>query len=196
MGKSLEAQFSFYASYHSNTVNQWIHIFCVWPILWTALVFLAYTASIDEYIPLKYATMVPTINLGIKINFCLLAAIRYMVFYSYIEQPGIAGIIAAVLVFLGYLFAESIVAAQPEIWKPALAIHIFSWFAQFYGHGIHEKRAPALFDNLNQALSMAPLFVLMEVMFKFGYKKEFKKKIDEIARENIKKFNAEVQKNM
>jgi uncharacterized membrane protein YGL010W len=27
-------------------------------------------------------------------------------------------------------------------------IHVGSWIAQFYGHGVHEKRAPALLDNL------------------------------------------------
>ena len=28
------------------------------------------------------------------------------------------------------------------------ALHAISWIAQFYGHGVHEKRAPALLDNL------------------------------------------------
>jgi hypothetical protein len=28
------------------------------------------------------------------------------------------------------------------------ALHVFTWIAQFYGHGVHEKRAPALLDNL------------------------------------------------
>ena len=31
-------------------------------------------------------------------------------------------------------------------------------------------RAPALLDNLFQAVFMAPLFVLMEVMFMLGYR--------------------------
>lgn len=31
--------------------------------------------------------------------------------------------------------------------KIAIA-HVGTWIAQFYGHGVHEKRAPALLDNL------------------------------------------------
>lgn len=37
------------------------------------------------------------------------------------------------------------------------------WVAQFLGHGVFEKRAPAVLDNLVQAIFMAPLFVIMEV---------------------------------
>ncbi len=45
------------------------------------------------------------------------------------------------------------------------------------GHGAFEKRAPALLDSLDQALLTAPLFVLMEVAFFLGYRKEFHAKI-------------------
>jgi uncharacterized membrane protein YGL010W len=32
----------------------------------------------------------------------------------------------------------------------AVIIHVVAWIAQFYGHGVHEKRSPALIDNLFQ----------------------------------------------
>lgn len=63
------------------------------------------------------------------------------------------------------------------MWQPCLGLHIAGWVAQFYGHGVHEGRSPALLDNLLQAIFMAPLFVLMEVMFKFGYRKDFQQHI-------------------
>lgn len=37
---------------------------------------------------------------------------------------------------------------DPTYVKAALGVHIVSWIAQFYGHGVHEGRAPALLDNL------------------------------------------------
>ena len=55
-------------------------------------------------------------------------------------------------------------------------------------------RAPALLDSIDQAFLTAPLFVLMEVAFFFGYRREF---YDEIMLEvdaNIKKFNASKEK--
>lgn len=54
-------------------------------------------------------------------------------------------------------------------WKFTLYIHIIAWIAQFIGHGIFEKRAPALLDNLLLTL-VAPNFVVLEVMFELGYK--------------------------
>ena len=40
-------------------------------------------------------------------------------------------------------------------------IHGIAWILQFWGHGVHERRAPALLTNLSQALLMAPLFVVL-----------------------------------
>ncbi|GAV85230.1 DUF962 domain-containing protein [Cephalotus follicularis] len=49
-------------------------------------------------------------------------------------------------------------------WKVVLAAQLFCWTGQFLGHGVFEKRAPALLDNLAQAFLMAPFFVLLEVL--------------------------------
>ncbi len=51
-----------------------------------------------------------------------------------------------------------------------LWLHIASWIAQFVGHGIFEKRAPALLDNM-LLMSVAPFFFVFEVInMGFGYK--------------------------
>jgi Protein of unknown function (DUF962) len=44
------------------------------------------------------------------------------------------------------------------------AVHAAGWMAQFWGHAVHEGRAPALRDNLFQALLAAPLFVLLKLV--------------------------------
>uniref|UniRef100_A0A0G4GGU0 DUF962 domain-containing protein n=1 Tax=Chromera velia CCMP2878 TaxID=1169474 RepID=A0A0G4GGU0_9ALVE len=61
-----------------------------------------------------------------------------------------------------------------EAWKWFLFIQLFSWVAQFYGHAVHEKRRPALMDNLLQIFA-APFFVTLEVLFALGYKPWLKK---------------------
>ena len=38
--------FSFYASYHDNATNKFIHLICIWPILYTAFLFLSYAQPI------------------------------------------------------------------------------------------------------------------------------------------------------
>lgn len=181
---ALESAFAFYASYHSNKTNQLIHIVCVWPILFTAQIFLAYTPTVLSELP--------------ALNGALIVSIFYMIYYFFIEQPGIAGPIASALVLGGYLFATSIVTSTPEIWKIALGVHVFSWAAQIYGHQAHEGRSPAFLDNMAQALLFAPLFVLLEVMFHFGYKPEFEKKATALASKNIAEFRharAEAKRN-
>jgi len=50
-------------------------------------------------------------------------------------------------------------------------IHAVSWIAQFVGHGFYEKRKPALFENIFLTMN-APVFINIEIMNYFGYKKE------------------------
>lgn len=70
----------------------------------------------------------------------------------------------------------------------AIGVHVFSWIAQFVGHGIFEGRAPALLDNLVQALFLAPFFVWLEVLFMFGYRPELKARLDSAIQKDITKF--------
>lgn len=76
----------------------------------------------------------------------------------------------------------------------ALGVHIFSWLAQFVGHGIFEGRAPALLDNLVQALFLAPFFVWLEVLFMLGYRPELKSRLDKAVSKEIAKFKASKSK--
>lgn len=73
----------------------------------------------------------------------------------------------------------------------ALGVHIFSWLAQFVGHGQFEGRAPALLDNLVQALFLAPFFVWFEVLFAFGYRPELKARLDKAVQVEIEKYRRE-----
>ena len=179
-----ENSFVFYLSYHNNPINQLIHIVCVWPILFTAQIMLSYTPTILQDFQLFSA--VPA---EYKLNWAFAASVIYVLYYFTIEQPGIAGPIAGLLTIGGYLFANRI-SDDPNAFNIAAAVHIVCWIAQFYGHGAHEKRAPALLDNLVQAVMMAPLFVLMEVMFKLGYKNEFYKRTLVASQKEIAKFRA------
>lgn len=69
-----------------------------------------------------------------------------------------------------------------------------SWIAQFIGHGKFEGRAPALLDNLFQAIFLAPLFVWLEFLFAIGYRGELKKRVDKAVEVEIAKFRAKKAK--
>ncbi|KAJ6987566.1 hypothetical protein NC653_020734 [Populus alba x Populus x berolinensis] len=77
--------------------------------------------------------------------------------FSYCAMPG-AGIKRRI---------ESVYSIDTNV---VLVSQIVCWTGQFIGHGVFEKRAPALLDNLVQAFIMAPFFVLLEALqTSFGY---------------------------
>jgi uncharacterized membrane protein YGL010W len=78
--------------------------------------------------------------------------------------------------------------------KFSIALHIVCWIAQFIGHGKFEGRAPALLDNLFQAIFLAPLFVWLELLFMLGYRPELKKRVDAAVVKEIAKFRERREK--
>jgi len=191
----LRKQFTFYASYHNQSVNVAIHLLCIWPILATAVLLLQYTPAFVDTPSLLLES--PYFK-DVKINFALVATIIYCVCYLVMEPVvGAIGVfllmgilsMSAKLVAINFTVGNGI-----PIWKVALAIHICGWILQFIGHGIFEGRAPALLDSIDQAFITAPLFVLMEVAFFFGYKQEFYNEIMKEVEENIKNFKASKNK--
>ena len=165
--------FSFYAAYHNNFTNQLIHAVFVPTILVTALIFL--TA-----LPLPFALPKLVVDAtGVAQPSAALVvaagnALYYLVLAASARLTGV-GSTASVLVGLAWLGAET--AARHyggAVFAPAIAIHVLAWVAQFYGHGVHEGRAPALLDNLFQALVMAPFFVFIELLFWVGLLKDFR----------------------
>ncbi|KAL9689224.1 hypothetical protein QQ045_033658 [Rhodiola kirilowii] len=154
----LERHFAFYGAYHSNPTNILIHMIFVWPILFTALILLYFTPPFQLQIPLPHPLV---------FNFGLLSTLAYAAFYVCLDKK--AGSLAALMCF-GCWVGSSFVASQlgySLAWKVVLAAQLLCWTGQFIGHGVFEKRAPALLDNLVQAFLMAPFFVLLEALQSF-----------------------------
>jgi len=160
----LEEQFTFYASYHHNGINKLIHIVCVWPILWTALVMI-------QYIPLELPLSNPIHPVNVALGFASI----YATLYVLMDKK--AGSLAALMVVICLITSRSYYLNTDGAWVTALVIHAASWISQFIGHGVFEGRAPALLDNVPQALLMGPLFVLLEVLFPLGYRKDMQAKL-------------------
>jgi len=81
---------------------------------------------------------------------------------------------------------ESYLGVEP--WRVALVVNVSAWIGQFLGHGIWERRAPALRDNFTQAFLMAPIFVLLEFFFRFGYRREMRERVSTKVALNIAEF--------
>ncbi|KAL2516074.1 hypothetical protein Fot_30045 [Forsythia ovata] len=161
----LEKHFAFYGAYHSNPINILIHMLFVWPIVFTALVLLYFTPPLFNKSPIVVCD-----HSILVLNFGFLLTVIYALFYICLDKK--AGSLAALLCFFCWVAGSSL-AQRLEYslaWKVVLASQLICWTGQFIGHGVFEKRAPALLDNLAQAFLMAPFFVLLEALQSlFGY---------------------------
>lgn len=118
------------------------------------------------------------------------AAFLYALLYVLMEP--VAGGLCAPLIITGVAYGNYLTDTygSKANWI-GFYVHVASWIAQFIGHGKFEGRAPALMDNLVQALFLAPLFVWIEVLFSLGYRPELKKRLDKAVEEEIAKFKTQ-----
>ncbi len=99
----------------------------------------------------------------------------------------LAGVLYAPFLLAYFYIGTKVLPAHPQL---SLGLWIFSWIAQFVGHGVFEKRAPALLNNLPQSLHAAVFFVWLEILFKLGYKPELLKKLEVAVENERKKFKS------
>ncbi|KAF8738138.1 hypothetical protein AX14_011726 [Amanita brunnescens Koide BX004] len=175
---NVDKQLTFYGAYHSNRINVLIHIVCVPILLWTFQV-------LATEIPVP--SFVPRIHYGINdyfvfdLNIPAIHAAIYILYYFTLE-PIAALLYLPQLVLL--LLTATAFSKYPGHITQAAILHGISWIAQFLGHGLAEKRAPALLDNVLGAVVLAPFFVHLELLFGLGYRPEMHKRINnEIGKE-------------
>ncbi|WVQ97235.1 hypothetical protein IAU59_004345 [Kwoniella sp. CBS 9459] len=189
----VEEELAFYSSYHANKINQIIHFFCIPQILWSWLLIAAHLPVPGT----KAITLAP--GLAVQPSLALGHIVAYVGYYIALEPLG--GLTYLPFGALSYLTATYL-ATSPPSWLPLTdptnpsaqpfgwAVFAFAWIAQFVGHGVFERRAPALFDNLVQALVLAPFFVHLEALFAFfDYKPDLHKKIKNRAGIRIRDMN-------
>lgn len=182
--QSFRRSYCFYAFYHQERINKLVHLFCVWPILATSMYLLAQTPALIE-IDGK------TESHGIEFDYAFFVAMIYIIFFLVIEQPGICGVSAALLVTIILKYSNEWQGLYT--WQMATGVNVSCWIAQFYSHLFHEGKSPALLDNLVQAFMFAPLFVMLEVFFMFGYKKDLEKSVTkEVEKMNITKDSGSI----
>ncbi|TGZ82028.1 DUF962-domain-containing protein [Ascodesmis nigricans] len=156
----LEEQLVFYGSYHTHKHNITIHIIFV-PILMFGLFLLSSSFALASN---------PYLNLS------TLASLLYSSLYIAMEP--VAGSIIT-----PYIILQSLLGTYLHLQYGNDAVYwvgvsqIVAWGIQFVGHGVFEKKAPALLDNIVQALFLAPFFVWLEVLFMWGYRPELRDRV-------------------
>ena len=112
----------------------------------------------------------------------------------YLMMQFISGLVTTLLFTGAYVAAISIHKAHgaDDVFLLGLSyvnfmivLNVIGWIMQFIGHGVFEKRKPALLNNIFSSL-VAPFFVVVELLAMLGYnkaefeelQKECKRRID------------------
>ena len=161
--KNLTEHLSQYAKYHRDERNILTHyagipliVIAIFGLLWWPLITLG----------------------GVAITPALLLFVASALFYFRLDLR--FGLV--MLLFSGSCFAiASILAAQPDVvWLGASAsLFVIGWILQFIGH-YYEGKKPAFIDDLI-GLFVGPLFIVAELGFKFGLRKQLQQDIEQIA---------------
>lgn len=162
-------EMAFYSAYHQEKRNIWIHVVGVPTITFSLLV------------PLS---LIPLFQIqGFTITLAMAFTALVLLYYLTLDIP--LGIVTSV-VFLTILYFANLISQSletKEIWIVFATGQILGWGAQVYGHVVFEKNRPALLDNLFQALVSAPLFVVADVCFALGFRKELEEGVKKVLRE-------------
>ncbi len=163
-----------YGEFHDNIVNKLIHIVCI-PMITFSLF------GLLQKIP------------GVDIVLLALTSLLYL------RVDKVCGGITIIwsticLVWVRYLFNQARAYGQEkDLYTFFIIQHLVSWIAQFIGHGIFEKRAPALLSNILLILN-APFFVTAEILEFAGWRKEEFRKIHSEINARVKAFKEKNQK--
>lgn len=127
------------------------------------------------------------------VNLGVIAAIFYSLYYLSLDI--IFGVISTpIMLYFSMMSTDFMDTKGSGGLKIFAAIHVVSWLVQFVGHGAFEHRAPALLDNLSQALLLAPMFVMFEFANLLGLRKGIMDQVDELVKPEIAKFRAQREK--
>jgi len=147
-----------YAAYHRNRWNRLTHFIGVPAIIFAIL------------IPMSW------VSLGEDLSLAHVFLGAVLAYYFLLDVPlALATAVAVGALFLAAKLAAGTGIASGWIWSGAFFVG--GWVFQLVGH-VFEGRRPALSDNLFQ-IFIAPIFLVAEVFFALGLKREVQRKIEE-----------------
>jgi len=189
----LEKQFAFYGAYHSNSINVLIHTIIAWPIFFNGLVLASFTPALG-LLPFPPGTFPFQEYMILNLSFVI--AIVYAFIYITLDKK--AGTLAGTLCLLCWVSSNAVAQRLgfSLAWKVVLVSELIFFTPGFIGHGVFEKRAPTVKDNLIEVFIMEQFFVLLEVLQKlFCYEPYpgFQKAVRARVQANIKEWTMKKQ---
>ena len=159
--KTLNDHLSQYAAYHRDRRNIATHFIGI-PMIVQAVAVLLARPVLVEAGPLA-------------ISAATLVTLATALYYLWLDAR--LGAVMAVLLGLALWCAQSLAAQPTPVWLGwGLGLFVVGWLFQFVGH-YWEGRKPAFVDDL-VGLVIGPLFVLAELAFLLGQRRELQQQIE------------------
>ena len=177
----IRKSFPFYGSYHHNDINKYIHIGFVPIIFSTALRFVNSVPIGNLRIP-DAITSVLMQPQGKVLSMADVVVVFYAA--TFIKMHPVAGGLYAPVLALMHYFGTVTLANMLPL---AIALHLIGWISQFVGHGVFEKRKPALVDNLFQSIHAAVFFVWIEALFMMGWNPSLERELEALIKVQMTK---------
>ena len=155
--KTLDQQMAVYAAYHRDRRNRLTHFVGVPAIVFAILV------------PMNWVPL----GEGLTLAHVFVGAV--LAYYFLLDVP-LAIATAAVTVALFYAAKLAAGGGYAAGWWWSGAFFVGGWILQLVGH-VFEGRKPALADNLFQ-IFIAPIFLVAELFFALGLKREVRDKVE------------------
>ncbi len=158
-------EMAFYSAYHQEPTNVWIHVLGV-PLI-----------TLSAFAPLA---MVELARIqGMPLTMATLVLAGSLLYYLRLDRA--MGLIAVAVYGSLCWLAHEIAALG---WGPVLTVfavgQIVGWGAQIWGHLHFERNRPAFFESLFHSLVSAPLFVIADVLFHLGFKRDLQQEVAQI----------------
>lgn len=156
---------AFYSAYHQERTNVWIHVFGV-PLI-----------TFSAFVPMALLEIGQWEGYSVTLAWVYFALTT--IYYLALDRT--MGLIAAGLYgALCFLAHEVALLGTAPVIATFLAGQIIGWTSQIYGHVHFERNRPAFYENIVDSLVSAPLFVIADVLFHLGFKKELQSEINRI----------------
>lgn len=149
-----------YAAYHRNQRNIITHLIGIPMIVIALEILLSRPTWFIANLPISPAIIVSA-----------LAAL----FYLKLDRP--LGVLMTLLLGLAVWLGSTVALLETHLWLSwGIGLFFVGWIFQFIGH-YFEGRKPAFVDDI-MGLAIGPLFVVAEVVFMLGLKKELHREIE------------------
>ncbi|MCM2491005.1 DUF962 domain-containing protein [Burkholderia glumae] len=162
--KTLIDQLANYAAYHRDTRNIVTHLFGIPMIVVAVAVLLSRPAA-------GHAA-------GVALSPALVLAVAAAIYYLRLDAR--FGVAMSALLALAMWAGQSLAAQSTACWLAwGVGLFLVGWVIQFVGHAF-EGRKPAFVDDVI-GLAIGPLFVVAEVAFFAGLRREVRDEVERRA---------------